>query len=640
MSRGTVVPMSELRIGKRLIGDGHPTYIIAEIGLNHQGQIKLAKQLIDHAVEAGADAVKFQKRDLKSVYSAKVLKDSALEENATHYSLRHIQKTELSEKDMRELCSYTRTKGVDFLCSAWDEKSLDFLRSLDLPAYKIASADMFNLRLIGAVAALKKPLLISTGMSFMFEIEQLVEYLKKMQAEFVLLHTNSTYPAPFHDINLRFITTLQKRFGCLVGYSGHEIGISVSVAAVAMGARVIERHLTLDREMVGPDHKASLEPKEFTELVKQIRIIEMSLGDGVRIPSRGEYINRETLAKSIVAAKDLKKGTVLTHDHVGLKSPGKGTSPLKLDLFVGKKLTARSIKKDDYILESDVNLRPRDLYPKTKIKHAWGVVARMSDIDTLMHCGSDFAEVHLTGADVSSARKYTKKYPLMMTVHGPEYDGDTLLDLSSLDKELRLHSIKFFNKALAYARRQKKLFKNKNEKVKFVVHPGGMNMHFPKMEDIKQLNENFADSLGRLDADGFELLVENMPGCAWCFGGQWYHTNFMDAEEITRFSKKYGYGVVFDTSHAALYCNQYGKDILEYAKTILPVTKYLHISDAARINGEGLQIGDGSIPWKPLLALFAKTDLWMVPEIWQGHKFGGEGFMRAVKNLKDIEPRI
>ena len=630
--------MSELRIGERLIGDGRPAYIIAEIGLNHQGEVKLAKKLIDYAVKAGADAVKFQKRDLKSVYSTKALKDSVSEENATHYSLGHIQKAELSEKEMREICKYARSKGIEFLCTPWDEASLSFLRTLKLPAYKVASADMFNIRLIRAIAKLKKPILISTGMSFMTEIEQLVEYLKKFGADYVLLHTNSTYPAPFHDINLRFITTLRKRFDCLTGYSGHETGISVSTVAVALGACVVERHLTLDRNMAGPDHKASLEPEEFVELVKQIRVVESALGDGVRIPSRGEYMNRETLAKSIVAAKDLKKGTVLGENDLALKSPGKGTSPLKLELFVGKKLITRNVKKDDYLLESDINLRPANLGGVVHLKHTWGVVARMSDIDTLVHCGSDFAEIHLTGGDVSRAQKYSKRYPLMMTVHGPEYDGDILLSLSSLDDELREHSIKFFNKALAYARTLKKLFKNKDELVKFVVHPGGMNVHQPKMEDINRLNQNFADSLGRLKSEGFELLVENMPGCAWCFGGQWYQTNFMDAEEIVRFSKKYGYGVVFDTSHAALYCNQYGKDILEYAKTILPVTRYLHVSDAAQINGEGLQIGDGSIPWKQLLSMLAKTNLWVVPEIWQGHKFGGEGFVKGIKNIKDIHP--
>lgn len=628
--------MSELRIGNRLIGDGHPTYIIAEIGLNHQGDVKLAKTLIDHAVKAGADAVKFQKRNLKSVYIDRVLKHAGAEEHGTHYTLQHIVKSELSDKQMSELCRYARSKGVEFLCSPWDEQSLAFLNSLALPAFKVGSADMFNLKLLGKIAALKKPMLISTGMSFVSEIEQVASFLKKVNAEYVLLHCNSTYPAPHHDVNLNFLKILKERFSDIIGYSGHEAGISVTCAAVAMGAKVIERHLTIDKGFPGPDHKASLLPEEFSELVKQIRIIESALGDGVRFPTRGEYLNRETLSKSIVAARDLKKGTVLTHDDIDLKSPGKGTSPLKYDLFVGKKIVARNLKKDDYILESDIDLRPADLYSTVKLRHKWGVVVRMSDIDTLLHCGSDFVEIHLTDADVHADKNYTKKYAVDVVFHGPEYNNDLLLNLSSLDENIRRRSIDFFNKALAHARRVKKLFKNGKGKVKFVVHPGGMAIDRPLLEHIPQLNKNLADSLKKLHAEGFELLLENMPGFPWYFGGQWYHASFMDAAEIVRFAKKEGYGIVFDTSHAALYCNYYKKDFNEFTRTILPVTKYIQIGDGAKYNGEGLQIGDGTIDFKALLEQLVKKDVWILPEIWQGHKFGGEGFMKAIHILKSI----
>ncbi len=628
--------MSEIRIGDTLVGDGHPTYIIAEIGLNHQGEVSLAKKLIDHAVEAGVDAVKFQKRSLKDVYASNVLKHSGSEEHGTHYVLQHIVKTELSDADMTKLCAYARSKGVEFICSPWDEKSLDFLRTLELPAYKVGSADMFNLRLLGKIAVLKKPMIISTGMSFVSEIEQVVDFLKKRNAEYILLHCNSTYPAPHHDVNLNFLKVLKERFSDIVGYSGHEQGISVSCAAVALGAKVIERHITTDKGLPGPDHKASLLPEEFGEMVKQIRIVESALGDGVRYPSRGEYLNRETLSKSIVASRDLKMGAILKDADLALKSPGKGTSPLKLDLFIGKKLTARDIKKDDYILESDINLRPVEMYGTVRPKHRWGVVARMSDIDTLLHCKSDFVEIHLTDSDITVNKTYRKKYNVDVAFHGPEYNKDLLLNLSSLDADTRQRSIDFFNKALAHARLVKKLFKNGKSKVKFVVHPGGMDMERPLLSHIAQLNKNLADSLSKLKAEGFELLIENMPGCPWYFGGQWYHANFMDAEEIAAFSKKYGYGIVFDTSHAALYCNYYKKDLNEFARTILPVTKYVHISDAAKYNGEGLQIGDGTIDFKTLLAQIVEKDAWVLPEIWQGHKFGGEGFVKAIRNLKNI----
>ncbi len=636
--------MQEIKIGSKKIGGNNPTYIIAEIGLNHQGDVKLAKKLIDHAVEAGADAVKFQKRSLKKVYRAGTLENAEKEEHGSHYLLHHITKSELSKVDMRELHKYSLAKGVNFLCTPWDEESLKFLSTLNLLAYKIASADMFNLRLIREVAKLKRPLIISTGMSFVSEIEHLVRFLEKIKAQFILLHCNSTYPAPYHDVNLKFMNTMRDRFNCHVGYSGHESGIAVSLAAVSMGAKLIEKHITLDRNMPGPDHKASLEPDEFRELVAQIRNVESALGEPTRYPSRGEYLNRETLSKSIVAARNLKRGAVLTYADLDLRSPGKGTNPLKLDLFVGRKLIKRDVPKHDYLLESDIDLASDRLHNQDvsalAIKHRWGIVGRMSDLDTLMHCKPGFVEIHLTDADINQNKNYSKRYDVDLVVHGPEYNGDLLLNLSSLDNDIRRRSVEFFNKALDHARKLKKLFRNQVKPVKFVVHTGGMNMEHALLDKIPQLNKNLLDSLKKLKSSGFELLVENMPGLAWYFGGQWYQASFMDADEIVTFCKKNGYGSTFDTSHAALFCNLYGKNFEEYTKKILQVAKYVHISDGAKFNGEGLQIGDGSIDFKKILAHLVKTDLWFLPEIWQGHKFGGEGYLKAIRSLKSIDPNF
>lgn len=628
--------MREIKVGDRIIDDKHPVYIIAEIGLNHQGKVNTAKTLIDKAIKAGVDCVKFQKRSLEKLYSGIVLNASSQQEHGVHYTLRHIAKTELSDADMTSLYEYAKLKNVDFLCTPWDTESLRFLENLGVDAFKIASADMYNLKLIGQAAGLKKPLIISTGMSFVSEIEQLVQFLDKINASYALLHCNSTYPAPYHDINLNFIKTLREKFSCLVGYSGHELGISVSLAAVALGARIIEKHITLDRQQEGPDHRASLLPEEFAELVRQIRIVEMSLGDDVRFPSRGEYLNRETLSKSLVAARGLKKGTVLTYEDIELKSPGKGTNPLKLDLFVGKTLAKRDLKKDDYLLESDVHLSDHDMPIIGPGKRKWGVVARMGDIDAMMKCGSDFIEIHLTDSDINEDKKYKSKYPVDIIIHGPEYNGDILLNLSSIDLVVRRKSVEFFNKALIHARKFKQLFRNKDKRVKFIVHPGGMDIHEPRIDLVETHNKNFLDSLKQLQADGFELLLENMPACAWYFGGQQYQSNFMDAKEIRDFATTHGYGITFDTSHAALYCNYFKKNLLEYVETILPIARYFHISDAACLNGEGLQIGDGTIDFRSLLKKMESNDAWYLPEIWQGHKFGGEGYLKAVKRLREL----
>src|SRR3989344_355165 len=628
--------MREIRIGNRKISHTEPVYIIAEIGLTHQGNVGTAKILVDKAVAAGGDCVKFQKRSMKKIYSDAVLNESVQQEHGVHYTLHHIAKTELSNADMASLYEYTKSKNVDFLCTPWDTESLFFLEELGVNAFKIASADMYNLKLIGQAAGFKKPLIISTGMSFVSEIEQVVDFLNKINASYALLHCNSTYPAPYHDINLNFIKTLQKKFDCPVGYSGHEAGIAVPLAAVAHGARIIEKHITLDRGQDGPDHRASLLPDEFAELVRQIRIVEVSLGDDVRFPSRGEYINRETLSKSLVAARDLKKGTVHTYEDIELKSPGKGTNPLKLDLFVGKTLARRDLKRDDYLLESDVHLSEHDMPVIGPGKRKWGVVARMGDIDTMIRCNSDFVEIHLTDSDINNNKEYIKEYATDLVVHGPEYNGDLLLNLSSTDPTIRQKSIEFFNKALAHARRLRRLFRNKNERVKFIVHPGGMDIREPRIDLITTHNKNFLDSLNQLKADGFEILLENMPTCAWYFGGQQYQSNFMDAKEIRDFATTHGYVVTFDTSHAALYCNYFKKDLLEYVDAILPVAQYFHISDAARLNGEGLQIGDGTIDFRPLLKKMEQNDAWYLPEVWQGHKFGGEGYLKAVKKLREL----
>ena len=628
-----------LKIGDRVIGEGHPVYIIAEIGLNHQGDVTLAKRLIDAAVEAGVDCVKFQKRSLKDVYTDQALHRTEKEEQGSQYTLRHIKKIELSESQMTSLFRYSKAKGVDFLCTPWDEKSVAFLARLGVKFFKISSPDMTNLPLIRQVAGLFKPMIISTGMSFVSEIEVVVDALKRLDARFALLHCNSAYPAPYHDINLRFIPTMKERFGCVVGYSGHERGIATSLAAVALGASIVERHITTDRTLPGPDHRASLEPAEFKELVEKIRIVEQSLGADMRVPSRGEYLNRQILGKSLVAARNLPRGHVVSYSDITTKSPGKGTTPLKMDSFIGKTLT-RDIAKDDFLLESDVGVLHDTPYDGIRMKHKRGIVVRMTDIDQLLRCNPDFVEVHLTDQDVREAKPYTTRYPMPMTIHAPEYNGERLLDLSSLDEELRRASVEHINRVMAYARTLKPLFSNRNGRPLVIVHPGGMNIESPLIDRIRSLNNQLAKSLSEIDRRGFEVLVENMPPYPWYFGGQWHHASFMDAKEIVTFSRKHRVGIAYDVSHAALYCNKYGKDIISYTKTILPVTRYLHVSDAAGLDGEGLQIGDGLVDFSNVLKLLRRSKAWVIPEIWQGHKYGGEGFMIATRKLAEIDPEF
>lgn len=319
--------MPEIKIGDRLIGEGHPPYIIAEIGVNHNGILQYAFDLIDAAVEAGVDAVKFQKRELKDLYPQKYLLDANVGEKNLNYLLPILQQVELSEEDYYRLVDYCQEKDVTFLCSAFDSKSADFVHSLGVPAFKVASADMINLPLLDHLIKLGKPLIVSTGMSRVDEVEKTVNFLQERKAEFALLHCNSTYPAAFEDINLRYMDQLRE-YGVPVGYSGHERGIAVSTVAAALGAAIIERHITLDRTMDGPDHAASLEPHGFSKMVRDIRQTTEALGTGEeKFFTRGEILNREVLAKSLVASRDIQPGETITPEMVTVKGPGQGLSP-------------------------------------------------------------------------------------------------------------------------------------------------------------------------------------------------------------------------------------------------------------------------------------------------------------------------
>ncbi len=271
--------MSSVRIGKRELGPGHPCYIIAEIGINHNGDVDLAKRLISVAVAAGCDAVKFQKRTIEVVYSAAEL--ATLRPNPfgdTNGDLKHG--LEFHYEDYAEIDSFCKQVKIDWFASPWDEASVDFMEQFHTPVYKIASASLTDDALLRHTRATGKPVMLSTGMSTLAEIDHAVEVLGS--ADLVLLHTVSTYPARYDELNLRGIQTLAARYGVPVGYSGHETGIPSSVAAVALGASCIERHITVDRALWGSDQAASLEPNGISRLVRDIRLVEQAMGDGVK----------------------------------------------------------------------------------------------------------------------------------------------------------------------------------------------------------------------------------------------------------------------------------------------------------------------------------------------------------------------
>lgn len=327
--------------------------IIAEAGVNHNGDINLAKKLIEQAAKAGADVVKFQTFKANSCVSVSAKKAKyQLETTAKEESqLEMIQKLELSYESHFELMKHCKKHGIAFLSTPFDLESVEFLRGLDLPYFKIPSGEITNLPYLKAVAKCKKRVLLSTGMANLGEIEAALTILRKNGTRNItLLHCNTEYPTPFEDVNLNALKTLKEAFKLEVGYSDHTEGIVASLGAVALGAVVIEKHFTLDKTMEGPDHRASLEFEELRALCKGIRELEKALGSGIKKASKSEAKNKIIARKSLVAKREIQKGEKFSIENLTTKRPGSGISAMRYEEYLGKR-ALKTYKKDELINE-------------------------------------------------------------------------------------------------------------------------------------------------------------------------------------------------------------------------------------------------------------------------------------------------
>lgn len=331
----------------------HHVLVIAEAGVNHNGDIEIAKKLIQGAKEAGADIVKFQtfKSENLSTKNAEMSQYQIENTQKQESQLQMLKKLELSFDDFRALHDYSQKIGIQFLSTAFDLESLDFLKSLKMGIWKIPSGEITNLPYLEVLAKQKDPVIMSTGMCDLKEIADAVSVFKKngfAMENLTILHCNTDYPTRFSDVHLRAMKTIQEKFNLNIGYSDHTMGIEVSLAAVALGARVIEKHFTLDRQMEGPDHKASLEIPELKQMVQSIRHISASLGREVKEPTAPELLNRKVARKSIVAKTNISKGEVFSEKNLTTKRPGSGISPMRWHDFIGQK-SDRDYKQDDLI---------------------------------------------------------------------------------------------------------------------------------------------------------------------------------------------------------------------------------------------------------------------------------------------------
>lgn len=326
-------------------------YIIAEAGVNHNGDINIAKRLVDAAATAGADAVKFQTFQAQNLVCKSAKKAEyqleTTEQSETQYQM--LKKLELTEEMHRELISYCNAQGIQFLSTPFDVNSVELLERYQLPIMKISSGEITNYPYLKKIGSTKKKVILSTGMSTLDEVKSAVKVLQDNgTTDIVVLHCNTEYPTPMSDVNLRAMVTLRKELGLNVGYSDHTNGIEAAIAAVALGACVIEKHFTLDRTMAGPDHKASLEPEELKAMIAAVRNVERALGDGEKRPSDSEKKNIAIVRKSIVAKRDIAIGEMLSEENITTKRPGTGISPMEWENVIGKAAT-RNYKMDELI---------------------------------------------------------------------------------------------------------------------------------------------------------------------------------------------------------------------------------------------------------------------------------------------------
>lgn len=336
------------------------TFIIAEAGVNHNGKLDLAKQMIQAAAQAGADAVKFQTfrtEKLVSAYAPKAeYQKRQTAKNETQFEM--IKKLELDKASHKVLIDWCQQEGIQFLSSPFDIESIDLLQQMNLRTFKIPSGEITNLPYLRKIGGLNRRIILSTGMADLTDIGNAIDIIVSAGTplgKITVLHCNTEYPTPISDVNLLAMLTIAKTFSVKVGYSDHTLGIEIPIAAVALGASIIEKHFTLDKSLPGPDHKASLEPDEMGVMVQAIRDIEMALGDGQKVPSASELVNRDIVRKSIVAGRNILKQETFSEENVSVKRPGTGISPMRWDEIIGKR-APKDFQKDELIIvDKDAN---------------------------------------------------------------------------------------------------------------------------------------------------------------------------------------------------------------------------------------------------------------------------------------------
>ena len=629
-----------IRVNNTIFKPYEKSMIIAEIGNNHNGSILTAKKLIEKAAESGVDAVKFQARSLSDLYVDLSEKYINQTDFGTAYTLNQLKRFNLDQEDLAELFVYAKSFGLIVICTPFDVKSAKFLKQQKVDLIKIASADMSNYNLLEQFVDSTIPLLISTGMHEEKSIEKLSRWLKKQYVEATLLHVNSTYPTPYSDVNLRYMPTLEKYSTTgLFGYSGHERGIHIPLAAVAMGATVVEKHFTLDKSLEGNDHKVSLLPDEMNTLTENVKSMTTAFGNNykAKVVSQGEKLNKLALSKGIYTNKKLSKGSFLKQEDIAYLSPCVGITSEEAPFYIGKTLTTDLDQKQP-ITKSCFEDREAKIVFK-QIKN-FGLPVRFRDLEAIGETFEPgFLEYHMFSTDLNAEPSSYKDIlsGRTLSVHAPEqFEDGFILDLVSEDPEIYQKSLELFDQIVQWTKEIQKA--TGQDQINLIVNVGGATND---ERQVSQFNKEAAfKKLAKINTlcntKGVTMLPQTMPPFPWHFGGQGFHRLFVDPIDMVAIQKWTPINFCMDISHTYMSCAHLGKDFYQVLDQVSKYFDYLHIADAIYPGEEGINIGEGDIDFKRLQKYLTSKDYRWIPEIWNGHLDHFEGFRKGLKALDSI----
>jgi len=640
-----------LTIGKYEIGDGYKPFLIAEIGVNHNGLLTEAKFLIKKAAESGCSAVKFQHRS-NNLYNKKEIDTYDL---GTQYIISEIDRTRLSINELKECAEFAAQNRLEVIVTPFDEEALKEIIQKEIPlsAIKIASCDLTNEPLIRSCCKYNLPIIISTGMSFEREISETSLLMQSLMVEHAFLHCNSTYPAPPEDINLSYIKRLKDITKTVVGYSSHDGNFEIPIFSIGYGAHILEFHITRSINSKGTDHRASIEVKELKKFVDTCKIAFKVQGKSIpRFPSQGEITNRNALGKSFALKKKYLKGQTILKDDLILISPGHGFNIDKIDQLIGKKIL---VNKDPESLilpdEIEEKLRFSKITLKQSIKnliskgYITGIPVRYHDVKKLRDIFDvPLLEFHMSDRDLKlNPENFIDQTfkEIKLVVHAVEqFEDGFIFDLCSEDNNTIRKSFSAINDLVVHIQKLRVFFKP-SSKVPVVLNLGGFtNNNFVDEDKYRKKLDLGVKNLNKLIDlyQDCQFLPQTMPPFPWHQGGRSFHNLLTNKKRLEDFLNLTDANICFDVSHSFMSCEFFKEDLIDHLKILSSRIEHIHLSDASSANSEGLEIGEGFIDFLNLNKEIMKKNknILMIPEIWQGHLNNGEKFANSIIRFNEI----